>query len=201
MKIAVILFPGTNCENESKRALEFAGMNADIVRWNESNELEKYDGYLLPGGWSYEDRIRAGVISAKDPIMNTIKKEADKGKVVIGICNGCQILVESGLIPNVNSDNVEMALAPNNNPFIDGFYCRWVNLKNSCSRDTAFNIGLDNVIPMPIAHGEGRFVTKDNSLIEQLKKNEQILFQYCDDSGNVMDSFPINPNEIGRAHV
>ena len=124
-KIAVIMFPGSNCENETARAITSAGMNAKVIRWNETTGLSNYDGYVIPGGWSYEDRIRAGVISAKDPIMDIIKKEASNGKVVLGICNGCQILVESGIIPGLE-DNVQMALAPNINPFIQGYYCTWI---------------------------------------------------------------------------
>src|SRR3989338_3801427 len=113
MTIAVILFPGTNCEEETARACKSVGLNAEIVRWNSAN-IESYDGYIIPGGFSYEDRVRAGVISAKDPILKIIKKEAKKGKPVLGICNGCQILIESGLIPGLK-DKVEMALAPNIN--------------------------------------------------------------------------------------
>jgi len=195
-KIAVILFPGTNCENETARAIESVGMKADIIRWNDTKNLDSYDGYILPGGWSYEDRIRAGIISARDPIMNLIKEESEKGKVVLGICNGCQILVESGIIPGLK-DKVEMALAPNINPFVSGFYCTWVKIKNSCKRATAFNITMDEeeIIPIPIAHAEGRFTTKDKLLIQQLIANDQLLFRYCDDVGNIADKFPINPND------
>ena len=85
-QIVIILFPGTNCENETARAIEAAGMKADIIRWNLADKLHEYDGYVLAGGWSYEDRIRAGIISAQDPLMKIIKKEAENGKPVIGIC-------------------------------------------------------------------------------------------------------------------
>lgn len=194
-KIAVILFPGTNCENETARAIESVGMKADIVRWNTTKDLSSYDGYVLPGGWSYEDRIRAGIIAAKDSIMNVVKKEANKGKVVLGICNGCQVLVETGIIPGLK-DKVEMALAPNINPFVSGFYCTWVKIKNSCKRATAFNITMDSeeIMPIPIAHGEGRFATKSKVLMQQLIAGDQLLFRYCDDAGNIADKFPINPN-------
>ncbi len=194
-KIAVILFPGTNCENETVRAVQSVGMQADIIRWNDAKNLAAYDGYILPGGWSYEDRIRAGVISAQDPIMKVIRKEAEKGKVVLGICNGCQILIESGIIPGLK-DRVEMALAPNINPFVSGFYCTWVKIKNSSKKKTAFNSTIqgEEVIPIPIAHAEGRFITKDKNLIAELIKNNQLLFQYCDEFGNVIGKFPINPN-------
>src|SRR3989338_6350243 len=155
-KIAVMLFPGINCENETARAIESVGMKADIVRWNDTKNLGSYDGYVLPGGWSYEDRIRAGVIAAKDPVMNIIREEAEKGKIVLGICNGCQIIVESGIIPGLQ-DKVQMALAPNKNPFVSGFYCTWVRIKNYSKKKNAFNLKLkdEEIIRVPIAHGEG----------------------------------------------
>lgn len=190
--IAVILFPGTNCENETKRACEASGLKADIIRWNQEG-IEDYDGYIIPGGFSYEDRVRAGVISAKDPVMKIIKQESKKGKPVLGICNGCQVLVESGLIPGLK-DKVEIALAPNINQDHQGFLCTWTYIKNSSQDKNAFNIFLQKgqIIPIPIAHAEGRFVTKDKNLIGQLKKNRQILFQYCDKDGNI--SKEANPN-------
>ncbi|MBW2988748.1 phosphoribosylformylglycinamidine synthase I [Candidatus Woesearchaeota archaeon] len=193
--IAVILFPGSNCENETARAVESVGMKADIVRWNSSKSLSSYDGYIIPGGWSYEDRIRAGIISAQDPIMKVLKKESEKGKPILGICNGCQILVESGLIPGLK-DKVQMALAPNINPFISGFYCTWVRIKHSSKRSKAFNIALEDneIMQVPIAHAEGRFTTKDNTLIRQLISGDQLLFRYCDELGNISDKFPFNPN-------
>ena len=85
--IAVIYFPGNNCEEESLKAVLASGMDGKIVRWNQRKGIEKYDGYIIPGGWGYEDRIRAGVIMAKDPVFDIIKKEAENGKPVLGICN------------------------------------------------------------------------------------------------------------------
>jgi len=194
-KIAVIMFPGSNCENETARAIESAGMKADIVRWNDTGKLSSYDGYVLPGGWSYEDRIRAGVIASKDSVMNIVKGEAEKGKVVLGICNGCQVLVESGIIPGLK-DKVQMALAPNINSFVSGFYCTWIEVKNSTKKKTAFNLIMDEgeILQMPIAHAEGRFATKDKAIVQELIVNDQLLFRYCDDVGNIASKFPINPN-------
>lgn len=192
-KIAIILFPGINCENETARAVEAVGMKADIVRWNIIKGLEQYDGYILPGGFSYEDRIRAGVIPAQDPIMDIIKKQAYKGKPVLGICNGAQILVESALVPGLK-DKVEMALAPNINPFVSGFYCTWVNINvnKKCAFTKSFE--KNDVIPIPIAHAEGRFTTTEKGLIEKLIENEQVIFRYCDENGKIEEKFPINPN-------
>ncbi len=190
--IAIILFPGVNCHEETLITIQSAGMQGKIIRWNTKEDLSAYDGFILPGGFSYEDRIRSGVISAKDPIMDKIKTEAKKGKPVLGICNGAQVLVESGMIPGLK-DKVQMALAPNENPFISGYYNTWVYVK-STGNSIFNNLYNDEAIPMPIAHGEGRFTTKDDDLIEELKRNNQIAFQYCDKNGNTIEEFPINPN-------
>ncbi len=193
-KIAVIWFPGCNCEEETRRVCDAAGLDASIIRWNETSELSGYDGFVLPGGWSYEDRVRAGVISSKDPIMELLKAEAVKGKPILGICNGCQVLVESGLVPDVKGGN-ELALAPNINPFVSGYYCSWIKIKNT-GKQNAFNLLYEEneIIDIPIAHGEGRFVTSDDSLVNQLEQNGQIVFKYSDKAGNIDDNFPINPN-------
>src|SRR3989338_5765945 len=194
--IAVIYFPGNNCEEESLKAVLAAGMDGKIVRWNERKGVEKYDGYLIPGGWGYEDRIRAGVIMAKDPIFDIIKKEAEKGKPILGICNGAQALVECGMIPGMKN-KVEMALAPNKNPFISGYYCTWVNVKSEQEKSRcAFTrfIEKGQVIPVPIAHGEGRYITKDKELFDRLAANKQVIFRYSAKDGKTEDKFPVNPN-------
>ena len=194
--IAVVYFPGNNCEEESLKAALAAGMDGKIVRWNERKGIEKYDGYIIPGGWGYEDRIRAGVIAAKDPVFAIIKKESEKGKPVLGICNGAQALVECGMIPGLKN-KVEMALAPNINPFVSGYYCTWVHLKNTENQSrcalTKFT-GKDEVIPVPIAHGEGRFTTNDKDLMKELVKNKQIIFKYSTKDGKIDNKFPTNPN-------
>jgi len=192
--IAVVYFPGNNCEEETLEAVKQAGMNGKIIRWNTKRNLKDFDGYVIPGGWAYEDRIRAGVIASKDPVMNLIKKEAKKGKPVLGICNGAQVLIETGMVPGLK-DKVQFALAPNKNPFVAGYYNVWINIKNS-NKKTAFtnSIEKNEVLNLPIAHGEGRFVTKDKELIKELIKNNQIIFQYSTKEGKIEDEFPINPN-------
>jgi phosphoribosylformylglycinamidine synthase I len=195
-KVAVMLFPGTNCENETKRALESAGMQADIVRWNNTKGLDKYAGYVLAGGWSYEDRVREGVIAAQDPVMNIIREQADAGKPVLGICNGAQILVETGMVPGIKQE-VEMAIAPNINPKLSGYYCTWVYVKNNAERRRcAFTKFLDRneVLPIPIAHAAGRFVTKDSGLMNRLVMNNQVVLKYCQPDGKDAEGFPHNPN-------
>ena len=201
-KIAIIQFPGTNCEYETRRAVKKAGMEGEFFRWNQKHEdLEKYDGYIIPGGFSYEDRVRAGVIASLDPIMDVIKREASKGKPVLGICNGAQILVESGLIPGLDKNNLASALAVNKRVkdgkvLGTGFYNVWCNIKNDSKKNRSAYTNLMNdegIFKLPLAHGEGRFVIEDK-LLEKLKDNGQALFRYCNDKGDVDNKFPTNPN-------
>ena len=194
-KIAVLYFPGNNCEHETVLACKKAGMDTDLLRWNTKEDISKYNGFIIPGGFTYEDRIRAGVISSKQPIMQRIKEEAAKGKVVLGICNGAQVLVEAGLIPGLKND-VEFALAPNKNPFVSGYYCSWVKVKMSTKKKNAFNLNFseNEIFDIPIAHGEGRFTTLDKDAHDGIIKNDQAVFKYCDEKGDVSSKFPSNPN-------
>jgi len=164
-------------------------MGADIVRWNETDRLASYDAFIIAGGFSYEDRGRSGVIAANDPVMKVITKEAEKGKPVLGICNGAQILVESGLVPGGSGD-VGFGLARNKRMrdgavVGTGFYNDWVYVR--CMAKTAFThaFSIGDVIPIPVAHGEGRFVGDDIS---------SAAFCYCDKGGGVLDEYPVNPN-------
>jgi len=194
-KISVVYFPGNNCEVETAEAARIAGLDASIVRWNTKENLANYAAFIIPGGWAYEDRIRAGVIPAKDPIMEKIKLEAEKGKPVLGICNGAQVLIETGMVPGLR-DKVEFALAPNRNPFISGYYNAWVYLKHVQKKArtvfTDFDEGM--IFKVPVAHGEGRFISKEKGIVKQMQKNNQIVFQYSDQNGNISGNFPVNPN-------
>jgi len=202
MKIAIIQFPGSNCESESMRAVKQAGMEPQEFLWNQNpNELQNFDGFFIVGGFSYEDRSRSGIISSLDPLMDYIKKENEKAKPILGICNGAQILVETGIVPGLKNYQTAMALAVNkrikNGKILGtGFYNTWVNVQLAVSpNSSAFSLNFkeNEFIKIPIAHGEGRFVM-DSELLEELKKNNQTTFRYCDENGKINEDFPTNPN-------
>ena len=201
-KIAIIQFPGSNTERETFMACDRAGLEPVDFLWNQPLEtLSNFDGYIIVGGFSYEDRSRAGAIAALDPIMKQIKIEANLGKPVLGICNGAQILVESGLVPGIENNRVSLALT--NNKRVKkghvigvGYYNAWSNLKVSVPPERcAFTrkLKLEENINIPLAHGEGRFVLSEQ-LLEKIVENNQAVYLYCDERGRVVDEFPINPN-------
>ncbi|MBA4336687.1 phosphoribosylformylglycinamidine synthase I [bacterium] len=202
-KIAVILFPGTNCELEAMRALKRSDMDPKLIMWNDTEtDYSEFDGFFLPGGFSYEDRGRSGVIASKNPLLDKIKKEAAKGKPVLGVCNGAQIILESKLIPGLDENHVEMALAWNkridkNGKILGtGFYNDWIYIKNAAPAGrSAFNkYDQNHVMRIPVAHAEGRYTTMDEELVKLIENNEQAVFKYCDKDGNIVNEFPVNPN-------
>jgi phosphoribosylformylglycinamidine synthase len=175
-----------NCEEESVRALESVGIRAEIVRANEDRErLDSFDGYLLPGGFSYEDRIRAGVVAAIQPAMEIVAGAAQEGRPVVGICNGAQILLETGLVPGIRSGRVEMALALNDSGTRVGYYCDWRWVTGDL---------FEEPTPLPFAHAEGRFVTRDPHVRDVILERGLICARYCDRNGQVAGEWPVNPN-------
>lgn len=201
-KIAIIQFPGSNTERETFMACERTGLTPVEFLWNEPvQELSKFHGYILVGGFSYEDRSRAGVIASLEPIIDKLKLESESGKPILGICNGAQILIESGMVPGLRNYQVGAALTDNkriqNNQIVGvGYYNTWANLKmgvepNRCAFTR--HMKKDDWINIPLAHGEGRFVLP-KPLLKEMIDSQQTVYRYCDNDGNVIDEFPTNPN-------
>ncbi len=194
--VAIIQFPGVNCEDETALAVRAAGHEARLFRWNDDPAvLDETIAVILPGGFSYQDRIRAGVVAAKDRIMDKLGDLAREGRPLLGICNGAQVLVESGFIPGLHWERVDLALAPNRMADRVGYYCNWVFLRrerSGCIWAGAMDEG--EIVPIPIAHAEGRFVTEDAEVLDEMKRNDQIVLRYCTGTGEIDPTFPANPN-------
>jgi len=202
-RVAVIAFPGLNCETESARALERAGLEPEIVRWTRpASVLARFDAYVIPGGFSYQDRVRAGALAAKDPLVDALASESGAGKPVLGICNGAQVLVEAGLVPD--DGVVRLALARNRMMGRSGYYASWVYVRVEPSR-CVFTRGVPpgTVLPLPMAHAEGRFTSSEPALIGQLADAGQVPLRYATADGAPARVFPDNPNgaEGGAAAV
>ena len=165
MKFAIIVFPGSNCDYDAFYALKNIGYDVEFV-WHQNTSLNSFDGILIPGGFSYGDYLRTGAIAKFSPIMKSIIEESKKGKVIIGICNGFQILTESGLLPGslINNNNIK---------FISKEVT--LNIKSSNSIFTK-NINIKK-IKMPIAHKEGNYIANDD-ILQELRDRDQILFEY-----------------------
>jgi phosphoribosylformylglycinamidine synthase len=199
-EVVVIQFPGVNCEYETVRALESVGLSAGIIRWNAPlQRLRDAAAILLPGGFSYQDRIRAGVVAAKDEIMDGVLGAASRGVPIMGICNGAQILVEAGAVPGFQTGSVDLALAPNRMPDRSGYYCNWVRLKKGPA-PCVFTDFLDEArddaatIPIPLAHAEGRFVTVSPDMSKSLDSGSGVALFYATADGKTAETFPDNPN-------
>lgn len=180
MKIAIVQFPGSNCETESAEAVFRAKMEPVPFLWNEDPAaLDSCAGFFIVGGFSYEDRSRAGVIASLDPLLQRIRAAAADGLPVLGICNGAQILVESGLVPGLADNRIGVALAPNrrarNGQVIGrGFYNAYRHLQLSVPPErSAFTraFGPDARIHIPLAHAEGRFQAPP-ALVKELERRE-----------------------------
>ena len=195
-KLAVIQFPGSNCEYETLYAATEFGFEASIIPWNCSeNYFLSFDVYILPGGFSFQDRVRAGAVSAKLPMMSYLERVCEEGRPILGICNGCQILSESGLVPDLSEDHdIEVGLAPNTkNEQSLGFLCEWVYVKIQNPKKNVFThlFTSNDVLPIPINHGEGRFLLSNDIDLETLPVT---TIQYCNADGEVISDYPTNPN-------
>jgi phosphoribosylformylglycinamidine synthase subunit PurQ / glutaminase len=194
VKLGIVVFPGSNCERDVHHVLnDVIGISAQYV-WHMEKSIDDYDALILPGGFSYGDRLRAGVIAAQSPIVEAIKKKAEEGLPILGICNGFQILVEAGLLPGALIKNVKLK-----------FSCKWLEME-VLNVNTPFTnlFRVKDKISIPIAHGEGRYVIGDDKL-HDLYENNQVVFKYkdqnpngstemiaaiCNEKGNVMGLMP-----------
>lgn len=178
-KIAVIKFPGSNCDLDTVHVLNnVIDVDAELV-WHNNLQNAEFDGAVLPGGFSFGDYLRSGIIAAHSPAIGEIKQMLEDDKPVIGICNGFQILTEAQLLPGALLQNDSLK-----------FICKWVNIRVD-NNDTAFTNQMDkgSVLDIPIAHGEGRYFTDK---LKELKDNNQIVFSYVDKTG--IPTEESNPN-------
>jgi len=173
MKVAVIQFPGSNCDLDTLHVLiDIVKADADLI-WHKNFKDSSYDAAILPGGFSYGDHLRAGIIAAYSPAMTPIKEMAKQNKPILGICNGFQILVESSLLPGALLRNSGLK-----------FVCKWTTLRVETERSafTTFYKKGESV-RMPIAHNEGRYFVEEETL-KALARNDQVLFRYVGENPN-----------------
>ncbi|NOX65440.1 MAG: phosphoribosylformylglycinamidine synthase subunit PurQ [Chlorobi bacterium] len=180
IKFGVVVFPGSNCDHDAyyatKKILEF---DSEFL-WHKDTDLKGSNVIILPGGFSYGDYLRTGAIARFSPIMNSVIDFANKGGIVIGICNGFQILLEAGLLPGVLLKNISTK-----------FICKDVYVKVE-SKNTIFTNSIKHdVLKIPIAHGDGNYFASDN-VLKELEDNDQIVFKYSSSESNI--SAEVNPN-------
>jgi len=180
MKASVIVFPGSNCDRDVAVALEKFQIKKEMV-WHDETDLPKSDLVVLPGGFSYGDYLRTGCIASKSKIVNEVIKHGKNGGLILGICNGFQILIETGLLPGALLRNTKLKFLSKN------VFLKVLNTNNNfCS-----NYKNKNIINLPIAHNEGNFFA-DTELLKKLEDNNLIAFKYCDENGKIESNS--NPN-------
>ena len=182
MKSAVLVFPGINRERDMARTLKFVSGHEPTMVWHAETELPKgTDLVVIPGGFSYGDYLRCGAIAARSPVMDAVRAYAAKGGLVLGVCNGFQILCESGLLPGILMRNARLQ-----------FVCRDVHLRVERS-DTPFTRGYNagQVIRVPVAHGEGNYAA-DAETLKRLEGDGRVLYRYCSADGDVGDLHNFN---------
>jgi phosphoribosylformylglycinamidine synthase len=175
-KIGIAVFPGSNCDRDVQYVLNYIlNVQADLI-WHTKDKISNYDAMIIPGGFSYGDRLRAGIIAANSPIMNEVKRMARDGLPILGICNGFQILVESSLLPGALMMNDRL-----------NFVCRWITVQVYNNKTPFTNCFTKyQKIPIPVAHGQGRYII-DPKFINDLKKKNQIVLRYLYDNPNGSD--------------
>lgn len=193
IRFAILSFPGSTGERGAVSAFVRNGMEAEVVRWNEMDRLESedFDGYFLSGGRSFGGAGRGGVVASREPIMEMVRREAEKGRVVLGVGDGAQILVESGLVPGCEGDALACGLAPNapEGRFSGG----WALVKDASPRGRSAFGDSGGLLRLPMACSEGRFVFASPETLKRIKKNGQVLYEYADVQGGVAKMFPENP--------
>jgi phosphoribosylformylglycinamidine synthase len=194
-KVCILRTAGTNCDKETEFAFQKAGAATRLVHINRfvesEDKLENYQILAIPGGFSYGDDIAAGKILANElrtKLSDDIQGFIRQGKLIIGICNGFQILVKAGLLPGGPGLKQEASLIINDS---GKFEDRWVYLKGQGK--CVWMKNLPQIIYLPVAHGEGKFITQDKKVLSGLKNNRQIVLQYCTEKGN-LSGYPDNPN-------
>jgi phosphoribosylformylglycinamidine synthase len=180
MNFAVLQFPASNCDQDCVHAVRTLGHTANLL-WHKDTKLGTVDAVIVPGGFSYGDYLRCGAIAKFSPVMQAVKQFADNGGLVIGICNGFQILCEANLLPGALVRNRDLQ-----------FHCEQVFLKtNNLATPFTNRIPADKIIKIPIAHGEGCYFA-DQTTLDSLVAKRQILWQYADTQGQLTES--ANPN-------
>jgi phosphoribosylformylglycinamidine synthase subunit PurQ / glutaminase len=199
-RIAVLVFPGTNSEDETLRLLRDCGGDAALVHWSAGATLASFDAYVLPGGFAYEDRVRAGAISAHDAMMDYVIDGAAAGKMTLGVCNGAQILLEAGLVPGTGAVRKPTAAFTHNGP-VPHFVCRHVYVKlaiepSRCAITAALPPGA--LIPSYVAHCEGRLAASDAHLRE-IAEGGHLAFVYAQADGTTDAAAVPNGSALGCA--
>ncbi len=182
--VAVVVFPGTNSEDETIRALLAVGLDGELVHWSQPEKLSRFDAFVLPGGFAYEDRIRAGAVAAHDAVMDPIVDAAQAGKFVLGVCNGAQILAEAGLVPGTGPlRRPTAAFAPNASGRFQSVHVH-VKLAVPPARVPILGGMEPNaVIPAWASHGDGRLAAPAEELA-RIERDGHLAFVYCDRDGN-----------------
>ena len=185
MRIAVVIFPGTNCEHDVVHALELLGVEAELV-FHRATNLDGFDGVVLPGGFAHGDYLRTGAIARFSPVMSAVETMAEAGKPVVGICNGFQVLCEAGLLPGALVANRDLA-----------FICKPVHLRVEQARSVLTAATQPGrVLQIPLNSYEGNYVAAEPTL-DALEANGQVLLRYCDSTGDI--SAAANPNGSARS--
>ena len=187
MKFGVIVFPGSNCDHDAYHVIsKHVGQPVDFI-WHRETDLSTYDAVIIPGGFSYGDYLRAGALAAHSPVMASVKEFAARGRIVLGICNGFQILCEAGLLPGALIRNRELH-----------FICQHVNVRvETTASPFTHMLRAGQVLSLPVAHAEGNYVCDDETY-DELAREDRVVFRYCDPEGGAGEGSNLNGS---RDHI